>query len=220
MDCDESDATKVSNRLQAPRSLYDTGYTDPSWINTEIALIPRFQAWIDSLYPGTKLSISEYNFGGDDCMTSTMAHSEALAVMATYGVFAATRWSKPLPGAMVHNAFNIFTNYDGQGGNVYACEPYAVNVKDSNVEMLSSYAFIAKDQSKMFVVAYNKDQSNTNELAVSLMNNGNLAFKGSIAQYGVDKAGLRYIGNIQASGNGFTLALSPWSIQLAVVPLQ
>merc|ERR1712154_747698 len=48
MDCDENDATKVANRLQAPRSLYDPAYTDPSWINTEIALIPRFQGYIDS----------------------------------------------------------------------------------------------------------------------------------------------------------------------------
>eukprot|EP01084_Bolivina_argentea_P146631 256690_1 len=128
--CDESNSTWVTNRLQSPRSLYDTSYKDGSWIDEPIALIPRYKAWIDQYYPGTKLSISEYEFGGDDCITSTIAHSEALAVFATFGVEVATRWSKPAPGAPVTNAFNIFTNYDGKGSNVYDKKPYAVNVID------------------------------------------------------------------------------------------
>eukprot|EP01084_Bolivina_argentea_P239853 403047_1 len=218
--CDETNAQNIQNRLQAPRSLYDYSYTDPSWINTNIALIPRMKQLINQTYPGTKFSISEYNFGGDDCITSVIAHSEALAVYATYGVYAATRWSKPSPGAMVTNAFNIFTNYDGKGGNIYDCMPYAVMVKNSNIQMVTTYSFIAKDKSKMFVISYNKDQNNQNSVNVQLTNNNdNLKIQGNLNVYGVDKNGLSYIGSVTPNSASFTLNLPAWSIRLAVVNL-
>ena len=94
--CDETNSQYINSRLQAPRSLYDWSYVDGSWIKDPIAVIPRMKGWINTYYPGTKFSISEYNFGGDDCITSTIAHSEALAIFATFGVEAATRWSKPV----------------------------------------------------------------------------------------------------------------------------
>lgn len=219
MSCDESDPTSIKNRLSAARSLYDYGYTDPSWINTEIALIPRFMNLINRTYPGTKFSISEYNFGGDDCITSVIAHSEALAVMSTYGVFAATRWSKPKAGSAVTNAFNIFTNYDGNGGNIF--DSMALDVKDSNVDVVSSYSFISKDKSKMYVIAYNKDQNNQNSLMVQLTNNNdNLQINGQLSVYGVDANGMGYVGSVTPnSAASFSLDLPAWSIRLAVANL-
>ena len=218
--CDEKDATSIKNRLDAPRSLYDYSYTDPSWINTPIALIPRYKGLISSLYPGTKFSISEYTFGDDTCITSVIAHSEALAIMATYGVFAATRWSKPLPGANVTNAFNIFTNYDGKGSNIYSSQPFAVNVKDSNLEVVTTYSFVAKDKSQMFVVSYNKDQKNVNKVDVMLTNNNdNLKINGDLKVYTVDANGLSYNGTVTPNDSSFTLDLPPWSIRLAVANL-
>lgn len=219
-DCDESNPAKVTNRLQAVRSLYDPSYTDPSWINTEINLIARYKQWIDTYYPGTKFSISEYSFGGDDCITSVIAHSEALAVMATYGVFAATRWSKPLPGAAVTNAFNIFTNYDGNGSNIYDSEPYAINVMDSNLEKMSTYSFVAKDETKMFVISFNKEQNQQNEVKVSLKNHHEISIRGEVELYGVDSNGLGYMGTVKPSNDGFSMTLAPWSIQLAIVQLK
>jgi len=218
--CDESNTTQNMYRLDAPRSLYDYSYTDPSWINTPIALIPRYRNLISQAYPNTKFSISEYTFGGDNCITSTVAHSEALAIFATYGVFAATRWSKPNPGAMVTNAFNIFTNYDGKGSNIYDSQPFAVNVKDSNVEVVTTYSFIAKDKSKMFVVSYNKDQNNDNTVNVQLTNNNdNLKINGDLSVYGVDATGLKYIGTVTPNQSSFTLSLPKLSIRLAIANL-
>ena len=219
MSCDQGSQSKT-NRLNAPRSLYDYSYTDPSWINTPIALIPRYQQLIASQYPGTKFSISEYSFGDDDCITSVIAHGEALAIMATYGVFAATRWSKPKAGAAVTNSFNIFTNYDGQKSNVYDSMPFAVNVKDSNLEMVTTYSFVAKDKSKMFVYSFSKDQNNDNTVGVTLTNNnGNLKINGDLKVYGVDKNGLKYVGTVTPNGASFSMDLPSLSIRLAVADL-
>ena len=46
-------------RLNSVRSLWDSNYTDASWINAKIQLIPRMQSWINQYYPGLKLGITE-----------------------------------------------------------------------------------------------------------------------------------------------------------------
>ena len=113
-----------------------------------------------------------------------------------------------------------FTNYDGTGSNVYDKEPYAVNVQDSMVETVSSYAFITKDKSQMFVVFYNKDQNNKNTVDISFLNNNNnLQIKGDIEVYGVDKNGLDKVGTITSSATSFSIDIPPWSIRLAIVSL-
>ncbi|RIK28723.1 MAG: endoglucanase, partial [Chloroflexi bacterium] len=50
-------------RLRSTRSLWDPTYTDESWINEPVNLIPRMRAWRDAHYPGTKLAMTEYNWG-------------------------------------------------------------------------------------------------------------------------------------------------------------
>lgn len=44
------------------RSLWDPSYTDPSFINAQIRLLPRMREWVSQHYPGTKTLVSEYDF--------------------------------------------------------------------------------------------------------------------------------------------------------------
>src|SRR5206468_1137039 len=58
----------VAARLQAPRSLWDAGYVESSWITSccnlgPIDLLPRLRDKIAAHYPGTKLAFTEYNYG-------------------------------------------------------------------------------------------------------------------------------------------------------------
>ena len=46
-------------------------------------------------YPGTKLAITEYNWGNDDGISSALAQAEALAIFGREGVDLATRWVAP-----------------------------------------------------------------------------------------------------------------------------
>ena len=59
--CSE-DPTGCYNRLQAPRSLWDWTYNDPSYLGPKyspLAVIPRIQSWIKQYNPNMKLSFSE-----------------------------------------------------------------------------------------------------------------------------------------------------------------
>jgi hypothetical protein len=108
------------------RSLWDPTYTDPSWINSKIYLIPRMNCWIKGhvpgicpnsagYYPGTKISLSEYNLSlsGVSAVTNALIQADTLGIFAREGVALATRWAMPYDGALVDDAFLMYRDYDG-----------------------------------------------------------------------------------------------------------
>ncbi len=109
-------------RLQAPRSLWDPTYDENNWISQglkgPIQLIPRLKQWIADHYPGTKLSFSEYTFGGGHDISGGVAQADVLGIFGREGVDMATAWN--WPDSMMGNVYEIaglqvFRNYDGQG---------------------------------------------------------------------------------------------------------
>ncbi len=60
-----TDSVTDALRLRSTRALWDPSYSDESWIGQPVRLIPRLREWIAQGYPGTKLGITEWNFGAD-----------------------------------------------------------------------------------------------------------------------------------------------------------
>ena len=94
---EDTDAAVVAARKQAPRSLWDPTYTENSWIaqfstNGPIRLLPRLEDKIAANYPGTRLSITEYNYGAANHISGAIAQADALGVFGREGLFAATLW--------------------------------------------------------------------------------------------------------------------------------
>jgi hypothetical protein len=120
---DESPATQAL-RLRSLKSLYDPTYVDESWIGSMgysggvVRLVPRLRDWIAARFPGTRIAITEYSWGGDGGTSSTLAQAEALAIFAREGVDLATRWVVPADGSRIEDAFSLYLNYDGAGGRV------------------------------------------------------------------------------------------------------
>lgn len=98
------------------RSLWDPTYTDPSWISSMIQLIPRMKQWVSAYYPGTKLSLSEYNLSlpGLDAVTNAIIQADVLGIFAREGLDLATRWPLGDDGNLIGDAFRMYRNYDGQ----------------------------------------------------------------------------------------------------------
>jgi hypothetical protein len=115
------------NSPDVTRSLWDPSYTDPSWINAPIQLIPRMKCWISGhvaglcpnaagSYPGTQISLSEYNLSlqGVSPATNAVIQADTLGIFAREGVALATRWAMPYDGSLVNDAFLMFRDYDGR----------------------------------------------------------------------------------------------------------
>jgi hypothetical protein len=121
------DSKSAANRLAAVLTLYNETFLDGSWVDpTPVALLPRLKGWVAAAEEaanaaaaeaggGTaagvtldmKYAISEYSFGNDGLVTTTLAHAEALAVMAREGVYQASVWGQPAVGGLGEQAFKL-----------------------------------------------------------------------------------------------------------------
>ncbi|MCC7479327.1 hypothetical protein IT575_12845 [bacterium] len=119
---DDTSAAVVEARLQAPRSLWDGSYTEDSWITQwstggPIYLLPRLQQKIAQHYPGTKLALTEYNYGAGGHISGGLAQADALGAFGREGVYAANIWPLSADNSYIHAALRLYRNHDGSGGS-------------------------------------------------------------------------------------------------------
>jgi hypothetical protein len=187
----------------------DLGDTDANHYSKP-NLIPRVKAWIAQYCPGTKLAITEYNFGGDDTASGAIAQAELLAIFAWEGVDLATRWVAPRANSVAERGFQIFLNYDGAGSRVQGDSVAAVS---ANVDQIGAYAF--HGDSRTLVLLTNKDTV-AHDVSITF----NAAHLATWILYGfTGSRALAQIGSGKLAGSSLILtALPPISAHLLVVP--
>ena len=159
-----SDSVKTSGifeaRMQAPRTLWDSGYTEDSWIgqwfSDYLPLIPWLKGQVASEYPGTGLAISEYYYGGVDHISGAIAQADVLGIFGREGIFAATIWpsgSDPEEN-FIEAAFNMYLNYDGNGSG-FGKLSFPAETSDKTTTSVYASADSA-DPNKLVIVAINK----------------------------------------------------------------
>jgi hypothetical protein len=97
------------------RSLWDPRYRDPSWIDHRIRLLPRMRAWVHRDYPGTKLSLSEYDLGlgvTSSRRLQNIIEADTLGIFGQQRLSMAAFWPEP-SSAVPGSAFAMFRDYDG-----------------------------------------------------------------------------------------------------------
>jgi hypothetical protein len=157
-------AALIQARVQAPRSLWDTTYTETSWITGccsggPIKLLKHLQRDVDDFNPGTKLAITEYNYGGGAHISGGIAQADVLGVFGREGLFAATLWPIASGGQsqFTNAAFKMYLNYDGAGGEF---GDTSVQANTSSIANSAVYASVdADDPTKMILVAINRTGS-------------------------------------------------------------
>jgi Glycoside hydrolase family 44/Fibronectin type III domain len=135
-------AAQVQAIVQSPRSLWDATFSENSWITNDvlgepIKLLPRLQAKINAEFPGTKISITEYENGGDNHIAGTIAQADNLGIFGSQGVFAATMW--PLGTCpYILAGFRAFRGFDGANASFGDTSLQATSSKVQNVMVYAS----------------------------------------------------------------------------------
>lgn len=147
-------------RLQATRILWDNSYTENSTaalMHTQhIPLIPTLKASVDMYYPGTKLSFSEYNFGGCDNISGGIAAADALGIFAEYEVYMACAKPNTEDISYLKSAINMYTNYDGEGSGF---GDTLVKSENGGDNMSSVYAALDNgDETSLRILLINKNR--------------------------------------------------------------
>jgi hypothetical protein len=146
-------------RVQAPRSLWDPGYAENSWISIDarvgpIRLLPRMREKIEAGYPGTRLAITEYNYGGGEHVSGAIAQADVLGIFGREDVFAAALWDPSGGTRYIDAAFAAYCNFDGAGGRF---GDTSIAAATSDHETTSVYASVdAGREDRMLLVAINK----------------------------------------------------------------
>ena len=135
---DASDAVAAA-RVQSPRSLWDSTYSESSWITKDsthgpIALIPRVRDKIARRAPGMQLAFSEYYYGGGADISGAIAQADVLGVFGREGVFAATLWPLADDVTFIKAGFAMFRTAGGAFGDT------SIHADSDHVDQVSVYA--------------------------------------------------------------------------------
>jgi uncharacterized protein (TIGR03437 family) len=106
------------------------------------AFIPRLQQIIAQNYPGTKLALTEYNFGALDNINGALAQADLLGIFGYQGLDAAALWGPPTPTDPGAYAFKIYRNYDTIGGTFGETSLRSIS---ANQSQLSVYGALRSD---------------------------------------------------------------------------
>ncbi len=211
-----NDELSNNTRLQATRILWDSSYTENSTTairnNQYIPLIPTLKASIDMYYPGTKLSFSEYNFGGGSDISGGIAAADALGIFAKYGVHMACMKPDSADIPYLRSAINIYTDYDGNGsgfGNSL------VRSNNGGDDMSSVYtAITGNDETTLKAVVINKNQFNTKTAEISITSGIDFT-DAKVYFFDEESAEIRQADDItNIENNRFTLELQPRSVYM------
>lgn len=155
---EKGDASTARARVQAPRSLWDPTYKEESWITRAtggpITLLPNLLAKIERHYPGTKLSFSEYDYGGGEHISGAVAQADLLGILGEHGIYAAALWGG---GPFQYAAFDSFLNCDGTGG-CYGDLALKTTTSDTEDVVIHASRFKA-DPNRLSLVLINRSES-------------------------------------------------------------
>jgi hypothetical protein len=148
--------------LASTRALWDPTFNSGSWVEQyyfdgPMMLLPRFQNWIQTYYPGTKLSISEYSFSsGTNPLVDALTEADVLGIYGRQSLDFANLWTVPKPTDPVAFSFRLYRNYDGAGGQFGNT---SVNSNSTDQGQLSVYGALRSSDGALTVVAINKTTS-------------------------------------------------------------
>jgi len=202
-------------RNRSTRSLWDPNYTDETWINDKIRLIPRMKQWVKQYYPGTKIGLTEYNWGAENHISGATAQADVLGILGREGMDIATFWTTPAPNSPAYNAIKMYRNYDGAKGK-FGDTSVSCTVPDPDT--LSAFASQDAASGTVKIMVVSKRLSGTSKVNISL---SNFTPASPASVYQLTSANqITRLPNLAATGTTLTHTVPGQSITLFVLQKQ
>ena len=212
---DAGGAGRQQRRMETTRNLWDRAYVDKTWIDEPIYLIPRMREWVDEHYPGTKLALTEYNWGGLEHINGAVAQADILGIFGREGLDMATLWDPPErlePGAF---AFRMYRNYDGNGAKF---GDIVIPATSPDPDKLAIFAAERSDDGITTIMVINKSRL---EITTSLTFDRPLSTDLQAWQYSeADLEHILRLDQIMVDGEMVELTLPAYSITLYTLDKQ
>src|SRR5438105_15347558 len=164
-------------RNRSTRSLWEPSYVDESWIagtginGGKVNLINQMKHWVSTYYPGTKIGLTEYNWGAEGNMNGATAQADVWGIFGREGLDLANRWTTPATGSPTYLAMKLYRNYDGAR---HAFGDTSVGATVANPDQVSAFAATRSADGALTVMVVNKNLyspgSPTTPITVNLSN--------------------------------------------------
>jgi hypothetical protein len=164
--------------LSSTRDWWDPTYTSQAWFGTVSVTtnepvdnnpfrIPRLRAWANTIYPGTPLSFTEWNFGtlGDTDFSTALSDVDGYGILGRERMSLASRWEAPSPTNPNYLSLKLFTNYDSLGLHHGFGAISVSDTNNGNPSLFSSYAALNSTGTVLTIVVLNKDPANSAQVA-------------------------------------------------------
>lgn len=166
------------------RDYWDPTFVSPSaTINQQFATniqpnktipfrIPRLRALVNTNYPGTPLSVTEWSaaFAGESDFSTALGDADAYGILGREEVYLATRWTMPNPANPNFWALMLYTNPGGihNGGFSTIGGASVSDTNDANPDLFSSFA--VSSGSELNIMVINKDPQNAAQVDFTISN--------------------------------------------------
>jgi hypothetical protein len=211
---DDVSTTTALLRNQCTRVFWDTNYVDPSWIGEVIMLIPRMKGWVASYYPGTKIGVTEYNWGAEADINGATAQADILGIFGWQSLDLATRWTVPDTGTPTYNAMKIYRNYDGNKSTFG--DTSVSDAVSTNVDLVSSFAAVRSSDGSLTVMVINKQLTASASASFTITN---FAASGTAHVWQLNSSNvITRLSDLSFAGSVFSNTVPAQSITLFVLP--
>lgn len=130
--------------------------------------IPRVRALLNSIYPGTPLAFTEWNFAmaGESDFSTALADADAYGILGRERVTYSTRWTAPDATTPAYNSLLLYRNYDGSKSTFNPISVSATHNGDPN--LFSVYAASSVNGNSLTLMVVNKDPANNAQVQFTL----------------------------------------------------
>jgi hypothetical protein len=218
-------------RNRSTRSLWDPNYVDESWIAStginggKVNLINLMKSWVSTYYPGTKIGVTEYNWGAEGNTNGATTQADILGIFGREGLDLANRWTTPATGSPTYLAMKMYRNYDG---NKDTFGDTSVQTTAPSPDQVSAFSALRSSDGALTVMVVNKnlyDPNNPGATTTITINLSNFLGDGVAQEWQLaatnpsdqTKAAITHLANVNYSGGSITVTVPQQSVELFVL---
>jgi hypothetical protein len=175
--------------------------------------IPRMRAIVNSIYPGTQFSITEWSaaFAGESDFSTAIGDADAYGILGRERVYLASRWTAPSPSNPNYEALKLFTNYDGAHHGFGTTS--VLDTNNGTPSLFSSYAALNSMGNAMTLLVLNKDPQNSANVTFALTG----FTPSSVLSYTLSPSSPTTITASSSSAWSSTMTFAPYTATLLVI---
>jgi hypothetical protein len=210
---DDVSSAMQLRRNRSTRSLWDPNYVDETWINDRVQLIPRIKSWVNTSYPGTRVGITEYNWGAESHINGATAQADVFGIFGREGLDMGARWATPASTSPTYKAMKMYRNYDG---NKSTFGDTSVAASAPNPDAISAFAALRSSDGALTVMVINKQLSTNTAATINL---STFAHRGTAQVWQLTSANaISRLADVGITSTSVVATLPAQSVTLFIVP--